>query len=669
MKSIFILLLLFTSLAVCSQTTVTVDAANVLRTLTGKENGINLDYLMDGSYLSPAISTTQSLKNVKAKLLRYPGGEKSDNYLFSVAPYISSSPRMALLDTCFWPSNDFKFVDTNSAELLCRPQVLDFDEYIEMCDNVGAEPLVVVAYDAAYNNRVCGGKPAKSQLLTNAVEWVKYANVKKRYGVKFWMIGNESWNDAGYNGKVTPSKYADDLNDFATAMKAVDPTIKIIANGKSGWWQTILQSSAVSKIDFLGFSEYPVYNYTGGYDYYHANDVNLTAEVDMAIDDINTYAASPHKSRIKVIATEYNSIDWGNAWPSNNNLGHALVNFQMFGDMVVKPKLEAACMWNTRWVQNALSPQSLYDAFDSQGNQNAVAMSIDAWGSNLLKDMVRTTNNGQHIKSYASYDDAEKKLNIFLLNKDYSSQQVDLTINNYVPDFNGSVWRLQGTSVNDRFPEFAKTDSIFEPSDIISLSLLPNSVTILRLQKDDVALPVQLINFEVQENDSGIKLQWETTDEENLDEYIIERSNDGEIFTPIANIAAKNLDSSNYGYTDTKIANASTLHYRLMVVNADGSRVSSRVISITINAILQKINIQPNPFEGSLLIKVKSETEKKITIMMIDVSGKVALKQQQLLFKGNNAIELNHLDRLMKGLYLIKIGDDEFVTTFKVMKK
>ena len=53
----------------------------------------------------------------------------------------------------------------------------------------------------------------------------------------------------------------------------------------------------------------------------------------------------------------------------------------------------------------------------------------------------------------------------------------------------------------------------------------------------------------------------------------------------------------------------------------------------------------------------------------IDVSGKVALKQQQLLFKGNNAIELNHLDRLMKGLYLIKMGDDEFVTTFKVMKK
>ena len=143
----------FLQLSVYRQTTVTVDAGNVLKTLSGKENGINLDYLMDGSYLSPAVSTTQSLKNIKANLLRYPGGEKSDNYLFSVAPYNSSSPRMALTDTCFWPSNDFKFVDTNSAEKLCWPSVLDFDEFITMCNSVGASPLVVVAYDAAYNTQ------------------------------------------------------------------------------------------------------------------------------------------------------------------------------------------------------------------------------------------------------------------------------------------------------------------------------------------------------------------------------------------------------------------------------------------------------------------------------------------------------------------------------------
>jgi alpha-L-arabinofuranosidase len=668
MKIIYSFSLLLFSVAVSGQTNVTIDATNVLRTLSGRENGINLDYLMDGTYLSPTTTTAQSLKNIKVKLLRYPGGEKSDNYLFSSAPYTSSSPRMALRDTCFWPSNDIKFVDTKSAERLCRPEVLDFDEYIEMCNNVGASPLVVVAYDAAYNSRVCDGKPTKAQLLTNAVEWVRYANVKKGYGVKYWMIGNESWNNPEYNGRVSPEKYADDLNDFATAMKAVDPSIKIIANGKSGWWQTILQSSAVSKIDFLGLSEYPVLNYKGGYDYYKQNDVNLTHEVDLAIDDINTYA-SAHRSRIKVIATEYNSIDWGNAWPSVNNLGHALLNFQMFGDLVVKPKLEAACMWNTRWVENVIHPQALYDAFDSNGNQNAIALAIDAWGSNLLSEMVEATHDGNVVKSYASYDDAGKRLNIFLLNKDDAAQQADITIKNYLDDFKGSIWQLHGGSVSDKFPEFAKTDSIFEPDDIAHLTLPPNSVTILKLQPDDVALPITLKSFSADKRANGIQLNWVTASEKNILEYVVERSSDGDMYSSIGSVTATNQDSSVYNFDDANIAHSPVLYYRLIVVEANGNKASSRVVSVTVGAQLQKVIVHPNPFENSLVLRIRSEAEKKINIILIDIMGRTVLAQQKLLYKGNNAIELTNLNRLMKGLYLVKIGDDDYSNTLKVVKR
>jgi alpha-L-arabinofuranosidase len=669
MKKISTFFLLLTSLAVCSQTTVTIDAGNVLRTLTGRENGINLDYLMDGTYLSPSISTAQSLRNVNAKLLRYPGGEKSDNYLFSAAPYTSSSPRVALLDTCFWPSNDKKFVDTLSPVRLCHPEVLDFDEYITMCNTVGASPLVVVAYDAAYNTRSCNGKPTKQQLLTNAVEWVKYANIKKGYDVKYWMIGNESWNDAGYNGKVTPSKYADDLEDFATAMKAVDPSIKIIANGKSGWWQTILQSSAASKIDFLGLSEYPVFNYSGGYNYYRQNDVNLTAEVDLAINDIETYAPSAHKSRIKVIATEYNSIDWGNDWASVNNLGHALANFQLFGDLVVKPKLEAACMWNTRWVQNNSVHQSLYDAFDNDGNLNANGTSMKVWGSSLLNAMVSAESSSQFVRTYASYDGENKKLNIFLINKDNSPRQANVTLNNYEQDFNGSVWQLRGSSASDKFPDYELTDSVYEATDISTVMLPANSVTVLKLQKDDVALPVKLVAFEARKVDTGITLSWETLEEKDITEYIIERSSDGSLFTAIASILAKNGDSSQYGYVDTKIENAGTLHYRLMVVNAKGEKVSSRVVSVTVNALPQAFMAGPNPFDDRLQIKLRSEENKKIYISLIDLLGRTVYQQSSSLFRGNNTVELTNLNKLMKGMYMLKVGDDNGSSAVKLIKK
>ena len=73
MKALSFLYVLFVSSTISAQVEVTVDAGKVIRTLSGIENGINLDYLMDGTYLSPTISPAQSLMNAKAKLLRYPG--------------------------------------------------------------------------------------------------------------------------------------------------------------------------------------------------------------------------------------------------------------------------------------------------------------------------------------------------------------------------------------------------------------------------------------------------------------------------------------------------------------------------------------------------------------------------------------------------------------------
>ena len=93
--------------------------------------------------------------------------------------------------------------------------------------------------------------------METAVEWVRYANVTKKYAVKYWEIGNESYHSGSYNG-IAPdaSTYANDLADFARAMKAVDPTIRIGANGNGGWWST-LQSVAGAEIDFLAAHSYP----------------------------------------------------------------------------------------------------------------------------------------------------------------------------------------------------------------------------------------------------------------------------------------------------------------------------------------------------------------------------------------------------------------------------
>lgn len=668
MKFLYIIFALFSGFATFSQSTVTIDAGNTLRSLTGIENGIVLDYLMDDSYLSPAISTSQSLKNAHARLLRYPGGEKSDNYLFSAPPYSNASPRMALIDTCFWPTNDYKFVDTNSADRLCWPSALDFDEFMAMCRTTSAEPLIVVAYDAAYNDAICNGKPNKSELIAHAVEWVKYANITRGWNVKYWMIGNESWNDPRYNGKATPIQYADDLEDFASAMKAVDSTIKIIANGRADWWETILTSNAVSLIDILAFSEYPVWNYAGGYDYYHSNNVNLTGEVDQAISAINTHAPAAHKDRLKVLASEYSSVDWSNTWTNINNLGHSLVNFQMFGDMIIKPQVEAACMWNTRWTQNSNIEHNLYDAFDANGSLHATGKVMNVWGSNLLSAMVDAISNDNYIKVYASEDEADRKLNILLLNKDYSDRQVNISLQNFETDFKGSKWEFRGSSVDDKFPFYDRIDSVYEPSDIENIILPANSITVLRLQRDDVVLPLSLVKLEAKKNEDYVLLTWLTENEDKVKEFVVERSEDGLSFTAVGAVPSQNTDSGKYNFFDRKAYNAPIINYRLIVVDNEGNKVSSRVVSVTIGTIPQAFLVHPNPFADVIQLRTKSYDDRKITVIIVDINGKVVRKEDRTLRKGNNIIEINNLQGLRRGMYLLKVGDDTGARIIKLMR-
>ena len=86
-----------------------------------------------------------------AKYLRYPSGEKSDNYLWSVPPWPTAAsatpnPGMVLLGEYFpelpmWPRDD-PSVPT---------QRLGFDDFVARAQEAGAEAVIVVAYDALYN--------------------------------------------------------------------------------------------------------------------------------------------------------------------------------------------------------------------------------------------------------------------------------------------------------------------------------------------------------------------------------------------------------------------------------------------------------------------------------------------------------------------------------------
>ncbi|MBX3426585.1 MAG: hypothetical protein KF688_12970 [Pirellulales bacterium] len=134
-------------------------------------------------------------------------------------------------------------------------------EFVELCRQVDAEPLMCVNFegDGRRQYRLAGGNVRWGD-AQEAADWVAYCNdpdnVERRaHGlespltVRYWQLGNEtSYDDRGFSRDVAIEK----TREFSRAMRRVDPSIKIIAWGDSGWAPTMLDRVG-EDVDLLAF--------------------------------------------------------------------------------------------------------------------------------------------------------------------------------------------------------------------------------------------------------------------------------------------------------------------------------------------------------------------------------------------------------------------------------
>ena len=141
-----------------------------------------------------------------------------------------------------------------------EPEPSDFgtDEFIRFARNVGAEPTLTVNVEG------------RGATVEEAAAWVEYCNgpatstngaMRARnghpepYHVKYWEIGNEIWGD-WVRGHSDAATYARNLTRYAAAMRAVDPSITLIAVGDNdmAWNRTVLGSG--ERFDYLAIHHY-----------------------------------------------------------------------------------------------------------------------------------------------------------------------------------------------------------------------------------------------------------------------------------------------------------------------------------------------------------------------------------------------------------------------------
>jgi hypothetical protein len=269
---------------------VTVDAGQVLATVPSAGVGTNVA-VYDGNMNDSAVPGLLSAAGIKA--VRYPGGSYSDIY--------------------HWQNNttDGGYVAPGT----------DFDTYMSTVKAAGAQPIVTADYG--------------SGTAQEAADWVRYANVTKGYGVKYWEIGNEVYGNGEYGSSWETDKhsshsattYATNLVQYASAMKAVDPSIKIGAvlttpgnwpdgltgPGDTADWNHTVMSIAGTKIDFVIVHHYPTSS--GEADLLGKPHAEVPGMASTVRSLINQYAGS-NAPNVGIAVTEANGNMYKDAAPN-----------------------------------------------------------------------------------------------------------------------------------------------------------------------------------------------------------------------------------------------------------------------------------------------------------------------------------------------------------------
>ena len=195
-----------------------------------------------------------------------------------------------------------------------------------------------------------------------------------------------------------------------------------------------------------------------------------------------------------------------------------------------------------------------------------------------------------------------------------------------------------------------------------------NYIAIEGLQQPNntVPLPISLISFSAENiNNKGVNLFWSTASENNNDYYIIEKSQDGKIFTQLTEVKSNGNDNKveTYQVSDNQPFEGIT-YYRLLQNDVDGKRNYSNVIQVSLNGTKSELSAFPNPTVNFLTLQLKPPFLKELSYTIFDLSGKTisvgSIKNEFTTISTNN---------LIKGSYILKVSNNlKTIKTFSITK-
>jgi len=368
----------------------------------------------------------QHLTDMPIKFLRFPGGTDSDGYLWDVH---------LLYDNTRWPFED-------------GPHTMDTDEFMTLCRNIDAEPVICVNTELAFFQ-------TQQQAIDLAADWVTYCNVTNNYNVKYWEIGNEPF----WKTRFTAIEYANLLTSMAVAMKAVDPNILIVAAGTVTTWEVGVKEQ-IPPADWPQAQAYE-YLYEQTLDSYYMNQIaalrtvtdgtpwweqvldNAGGSIDaisihwyfnpgslpvmtQTINNLRNYCRQqvPGKE-LPIIVTEWN--EYRNPGVPSTGLVRALELAESAGRLL-DGGIQKVALWPLR--TNGWYPEQRLLERENNNSPTVNYNVLQLFASYIGTQKISSTSSSSNIYNFASLTETGQA-SVVLINRSSNSCNVDLAVNGY----------------------------------------------------------------------------------------------------------------------------------------------------------------------------------------------------------------------------------------------
>lgn len=187
----------------------------------------------------------------------------------------------------------------------------------------------------------------------------------------------------------------------------------------------------------------------------------------------------------------------------------------------------------------------------------------------------------------------------------------------------------------------------------------------LVINNGNLVLPVVLTDFSAMVKEKNtVLVQWKTASEINADYFVVEKSNNTQVFKEGSRIVAKGTGTLGlpYYFTDFYPENGVSF-YRLKMVDKDGQFAYSKVVSVTLKKELFNSIAISSAFasDNQIQLKISSLNQQQGIIIIIDANGKKIYSSNLSLNKGLNNINKNVY--LPRGVYYVNLNSgDENIT-------